>query len=254
MSLAWFLFTAALAYTVSAHGGVSNYTVDGTWYRGYSPYDPPEWQDGQSWLIGRKWTSINPVFQPDNISVACNAPGNPAPASIPINAGDNITAVYYYWLHTVGPMIVWMADCHGPCSDFNATEGDWFKIAQEGLISGTVTEGTWYQRQFQEWDGSASLWPETIPATLKPGNYLIRHEIIALHIANKPQWYPECAHLVVSGNGTDVPGEEYLAKIPGVWSLNQPEINIDIYSDAWINQTTYNIPGPPVWRGNSVTS
>lgn len=220
----------------------------------YSPYDPPEWQDGQPWLINRKWTSINPVFQPDNMSIACNAPGDPAPASIPINAGDNITAIYYYWLHTVGPMIVWMADCHGPCSSFNASEGDWFKIAEEGLISGTVTTGMWYQRQFQEWDGSPCLWPETIPKSLKPGNYLIRHEIIALHIANKPQWYPECAHLVVSGNGTSVPSKEYYAKLPGVWSMDrmlslsrkelrhanggaEPEINIDVYSDAVRNQT-----------------
>jgi hypothetical protein len=150
-------------------------------------------------------------------------------------------------------MLIGMADCHGPCSDFNATEGDWFKIAQEGLISGTITTGTWFQRQFQEWDGLPSNWTETIPANLKPGNYLIRHEIIALHIANKPQWYPECAHLVVSGTGTGVPSKEYYAKLPGVWSMDraftpllnasrtnaesEPQINIDIYSDAVVNQT-----------------
>lgn len=146
-----------------------------------------------------------------------------------------------------------MADCHGPCSEFNSSEGDWFKIAQEGLLSGTVTEGWWYQRNFQEWDGGPSKWSERIPASLKPGEYLIRHEIIALHIANRPQWYPECAHLVVSGNGTEVPGKEYLAKLPGLWSMDrafapldvsinanlraEPEINIDVYSDAVRNQT-----------------
>ena len=64
------------------------------------------------------------------------------------------------------------------------------------------------------------MWSETIPATLKAGEYLVRHEIIALHSENKPQFYPECVHVTVSGNGTKLPGEEYLAKIPGVYSMD----------------------------------
>ncbi|OCL13487.1 lytic polysaccharide monooxygenase [Glonium stellatum] len=249
MTLIFLFITTVFFSTVVAHGGTSNYTVNGVWYRGYAPYDSPESQDGQPWLIQRKWISINPIFEPGNISIACNYPGDPAPASIPITAGDNITAVYYDWLHTVGPMVVWMADCGESCATFHATNGKWFKIAQEGLINGTITEGIWFQRAFQEWDGSPSLWTETIPASLKPGNYLIRHEIISLHIANKPQWYPECAHLTVKGTGTKVPEEQYYAKIPGVWSMNQPEINIDVYSNQSRASTTYNIPGPPVWKG-----
>jgi hypothetical protein len=118
-------------------------------------------------------------------------------------------------------MVLWMADCGSDCRTFNASEGQWFKIAQRGLISGTIQEGMWGQRLFQNWDGTPDLWTETIPAALKPGNYLIRHEIIALHIANKPQFYPECAHLTVTGNGTETPGEEYLAKIPGVYSMDR---------------------------------
>jgi hypothetical protein len=31
------------------------------------------------------------------------------------------------------------------------------------------------------------LWTSTIPASLAPGNYLIRHELIAVHQANNPQ-------------------------------------------------------------------
>ena len=34
-------------------------------------------------------------------------------------------------------------------------------------------------------------WTSTIPATLKPGNYLLRHELLAIHTSNAPQWYPE---------------------------------------------------------------
>lgn len=145
-------------------------------------------------------------------------------------------------------MVLWLAACGDSCATLNLTTANWFKIAERGLLNGDIQTGEWGQREFQNWDGTPDLWTETIPKDLKPGKYIIRHEIIALHIANKPQFYPECAHLVVSGNGTAVPGKEYYAKIPGVWSMNrmysplrciselrmlmiaEPEINIDVYA------------------------
>lgn len=38
-------------------------------------------------------------------------------------------------------------------------------------------------------------WDSTIPASLAAGNYLIRHELLALHQANTPQFYAECAQV-----------------------------------------------------------
>jgi hypothetical protein len=181
-------------------------------------------QDFAPWMVQRKWISNNPIFETTNISLSCNAPGIPARAYIPITAGQNITAVYAYWVHTVGPMIVWMAYCNNDdndCSTFDSSTADWFKIGQKGLLEGTIEEGTWFQKAFSLWDGNPSLWSEKIPETLRPGNYLIRHEIISLHSANKPQFYPECAHLDVKGNGEGVPTKEYLVKIPGVWNMDR---------------------------------
>ncbi|KAH8679779.1 glycoside hydrolase family 61 protein [Tricladium varicosporioides] len=249
MLCALLLATAGLLHAVAGHGGVSNYTVGGTWYRGYNPSDPAEWQDGQPWLINRKWTSINPIGDPMDPAIACNTPGTPAVSSIPIRAGENITAVYYYWLHNVGPMITWMASCNGPCSQTKPNSLSWFKIAERGHISGTIVEGWWFQRDFQDWTGKPCNWTETIPKSLKSGEYLIRHEIIALHIPNSPQFYPECAHLVVSGHGTKMPSKKYLGSFPGIWSMNDTQININIYSDENKNKTSYPIPGPPVWTG-----
>lgn len=71
------------------------------------------------------------------------------------------------------------------------------------------------------WDGSPSLWSETIPKSLKPGKYLVRHEIISSHSANKPQFYPDHAHLDVIGAGDEFPGKDYMARIPGVWSMDR---------------------------------
>ncbi|KAJ4292489.1 hypothetical protein N0V90_009151 [Kalmusia sp. IMI 367209] len=174
----------------------------------------------------------------------------PARSYIPILPGQNITAVYMYWVHTVGPMIAWMAHCPADdCATADPASLSWFKIGQKGLQDGTIELGNWFQKTFSKWDGSPSLWSETIPAGLKKGKYLVRHEIVSLHSAHKPQFYPECAHLDVGGEGAAEPSSEYLVKIPGVWSMDQPEINIDVYAPGVSNSTTYNIPGPPVWTG-----
>ncbi|KAI1137318.1 glycoside hydrolase family 61 protein [Hypoxylon sp. FL0543] len=246
------LFLAALvllASSVAAHGGLANYTVGDTWYRGYSPDDPLEDQEGQPWMIQRIWASIDPIFFVNDTGLACNTPGTAPPSYIPIAAGDNITAVYWYWLHPYGPMSVWLADCGASCEDVNVNDLDFFKIWEAGLLEGNIVEGIWYQKKFQNWDGSPDLWPVTIPATIKPGLYIIRHEILSIHIEDKPQFYPECAHLNITGSGTAVPSPEYLAKFPGTYKEDDPSIKIDIYSDAIKGQTNYTIPGPPVWDG-----
>ena len=192
------------------------------YHRSYDPDYPPEWQDAQPWLTQRKWATNNPIFQPDNVSVACNWPGDPAPSSIPIQAGQNFSGVYYYWQHTYGPMLIWMADCGGDCTTFDATKGKWFKLREDGLMSGTIRDGAWFQQLWADhWDGEPDYYGITIPVNIKPGNYLIRHEIIAIHSENKPQFYPECVHVKVSGDGTAVPGEEYYTSIPGVWSMDR---------------------------------
>jgi hypothetical protein len=89
-------------------------------------------------------------------------------------------------------------------------------------------------------------WESTIPATLAPGNYLIRHELLALHQANTPQFYAECAQLVVTGSGSATPSGSYLANIPGYASQSDPGIMVNTYGDT---RTTYTPPGPAVWTG-----
>ncbi|KAF2730726.1 glycoside hydrolase [Polyplosphaeria fusca] len=213
-----------LTSRATAHGGALNYTVGDTWYPGYDPYGPPTQLTSPS-IPQRKWITTNPIFEATNASLACNAPGTPVLALIPVPAGSNLTAVYYSWVHTVGPMLVWMTPCPSPgCSTFipNATT-PWFKIAERGLLSGTVVDGMWFQHEFSNWDGSPSLWSERIPGALASGEYLVRHEIVSLHSANRPQWYVECVQVRVEGGevgGVRVPGEEYLARIPGVWSMD----------------------------------
>lgn len=46
-------------------------------------------------------------------------------------------------------------------------------------------------------------WESTVPKTLAPGNYLVRHELLALHQANTPQFYAECAQVCVRAYSND---------------------------------------------------
>ena len=175
-------------------------------------------------MIQRQWASIDPIFSVTSPFLACNDPGVPPPSYIPVRAGDNITAVYWYWLHPVGPMTVWLARCDsddspgGDCKDVDVSAARWFKIWESGLLEGpNLAEGLWYQKGFQKWDGSPALWPVTIPKGLRSGLYMIRHEILSLHVEYKPQFYPECAHLNVTGGGGLVPPEEVMVRFPGVY-------------------------------------
>jgi hypothetical protein len=84
-------------------------------------------------------------------------------------------------------MIAWMAYCDNvdnDCATFSSETAYWFKIGEKGLLEGRIETGEWFQKAFSRWDGSPSLWSETVPVGLKAGGYLVRHEIISLHSAN----------------------------------------------------------------------
>lgn len=235
------LAALALASSVAAHGGVLWYQIAGSWYKGFVPYNTPVGQVS----IQREWDTYNPILDPTLAIMRCNDNGAVAQLSATVAAGSAITAYWNNpWPHNLGPMIVYMANCGGDCSNFDGSGNVWFKINEGGLISGTLSKGLWASGQMIANNNS---WTVTIPSSLAPGNYLIRHETIALHSSNAPQWYPECANLVVTGSGTSVPSGSFLASIPGVYSMSDPNINIDIYSNANANVTTWTIPGPPVW-------
>lgn len=86
----------------------------------------------------------------------------------------------------------------------------------------------------------------TIPSNLAPGNYLLRHEIIALHLAtsfNGAEFYPGCAQLRVGGSQTGVPSASDLVSLPGAYSDNDPGIFDPTVFD---NNAKYVFPGPAI--------
>lgn len=164
----------------------------------------------------------------------------------------------YPWPHALGPMMVYMAPCNGPCEDFDPTGEDvvWFKISEGGFHP---EPQEWFEKpnigistawDQSKWTKKATMWSTKIPKDLKPGNYLIRHETIMIELM-PPQHYPECAQLTVTGDGTKLPSEEYLVSFPGAYSMDDPGLAVagDVYTQKARETFNYTIPGPKVWTG-----
>jgi len=230
-----FTYVALIVAEASAHGAVTSYVIGGTTYPGYQGFSPAQSPN----TIERQWPNYNPILSVSDPAMTCNG-GTSATLNATVAAGQSVTAVWSQWTHQQGPVMVWMYKCAGAFSSCDGKGANWFKIDQMGMTAPPLTGTSW---------GTAVVmanlkWSSTIPSRLAPGNYLIRHELLALHQANTPQFYPECAQLVVTGSGTATPSGTYLTSIPAYASASDPGVNIDIYSST---ATTYTCPGPAVW-------
>lgn len=70
-----------------------------------------------------------------------------------------------------------------------------------------------------------------MPSNLAAGNYLLRHEIIALQngvFPGRAEFYPSCSQLTVSGSGTGKPAASELVKFPGAYSATDPGVLVDV--------------------------
>ncbi|KAF8910339.1 glycoside hydrolase family 61 protein [Mucidula mucida] len=229
--LATFLTVSSQFAGLRAHGGVLSYDIGGVNYNGFVPYNTAV---GQS-SIQREWDTYNPITDPEDPN---------SQKSATVTAGSKVTGYWNTWPHTIGPVMVYMASCGSSCTSANTASLEWFKIDESGLISGNLVDGTWGMGELVANNNS---WTSTIPASLKPGEYMFRHELLAIHTSNQPQFYPECAQLIVTGSGSSSPSAEYLVKFPGAYSASDPGVTIDIYSHQ--TETNYTIPGPAVWSG-----
>jgi hypothetical protein len=70
-----------------------------------------------------------------------------------------------------------------------------------------------------------------LPSNLAPGNYLLRHEIIALQNGvseGGAEFYASCSQLSVGGSGSGAPSASELVKFPGAYSATDPGILVDV--------------------------
>ncbi|KAF2271455.1 uncharacterized protein EI97DRAFT_428197 [Westerdykella ornata] len=228
--LAFISTCASLLSVATAHGGVGTYTIGTTAYKGWQPYNSASGQKS----IQRQYSTFDPLLIADlsKVQIRCNNAGALGTGlSATIAAGSTIKATW----------------THSGCNNWDGAGKVWFKIDHQGLVSGTQNAGIWA--------GDAIVdtlnWTTTIPASLAPGEYLIRHELLALHQRNNPQFYPECAQLIVTGSGSASPPSSFLVSFPGAYSATDPGVAFNIDGEAAKTATSYPIPGPAVWDGSS---
>ncbi|THH29747.1 hypothetical protein EUX98_g4437 [Antrodiella citrinella] len=128
-------------------------------------------------------------------------------------------------------------------SEAAGTGQTWFKIWQDAPVFDASSRALTFPSTTED------QFTFTIPASLPSGQYLVRGEQIALHVASTyggAQFYIGCAQINVVNGGNGTPGP--LVSIPGVYTGYEPGILINIY-DLPANFTGYQAPGPAVWQG-----
>ncbi|KAJ7459858.1 glycoside hydrolase family 61 protein [Mycena latifolia] len=228
---------AAWTIPVAGHGWVGSITVAGKTYQGN-----PLGTTGAPSVI-RQVDTNSPVTSVSDPNLACGPNAQLAEDVADANAGDAIDVDWVStegpWFHDVGPMLTYLASCGSqPCSQFDASQAMWFKIQQVGRDS----TGKWAQAQLNS-GASASL---ALPSNLAGGNYLLRHEIIALQNGvseGGAEFYASCSQLSVGGSGSGAPSSDELVKLPGAYSATDPGILVDVYSNP---NAPYTFPGPPI--------
>jgi len=122
---------------------------------------------------------------------------------------------------------------------------DFFKIDQDTYDAKTDRWGT---HNLMDNNNTRTV---IIPSNIKPGIYVVRHEIIGLHFAWQEksvegqigaQPYPNCVKVKVTGSGTDSPPGE---KFPGAYGWRDPGLLVNVH----YGPKRYVPPGPPVYKG-----
>lgn len=237
------------AVAVSAHGYAKGLTVNGVYYAGYDVTSAP-YQSNPPTVIGWGTSATDLGFvAPDAFSsgdIVCHRDGANAKGHATVAAGDKVFVQWNTWPAShKGPVIDYLANCgDSGCETVEKTSLKFFKIAEAGLIDGSSTPGVYAADELIDNDLG---WMIQIPSDIAPGNYVLRHEIIALHSggnANGAQNYPQCFNLKITGSGTSSP--EGVAAT-SLYTASDSGILFNIYGSV----SSYPIPGPALIAGAS---
>ncbi|GJD05224.1 cellulose-growth-specific protein [Colletotrichum higginsianum] len=198
--------------------------------------------------ISRPIQGNGPVEDVTSIDIQCGGytaggieGSTPAKLVAKAAAGEEVTLNWTLWPEShVGPTITYMAKCPSDdCTSWQpGTEAVWFKVQEEGREG---TSNTWGATSLMKAGNSGVKY--TIPECIAPGQYLVRHEIIALHAAYAypgAQFYPGCHQLEVTGSGSTSPSD--LVAFPGAYKPADAGITYDPYKAS-----EYTIPGPALF-------
>ncbi|KAJ7031719.1 glycosyl hydrolase family 61-domain-containing protein [Mycena alexandri] len=231
-SLSVLVAVAALAAKVSAHYTWPQLIVGGV--------------NTSTWEFVRQtnnWQDLNPVTDVTSTDIRCFTSGESGTSSTATVAAGTTVGFTVVGnpssLYHPGSVNVYMAKAPTgtDVASWDGSGNVWFKVFQIPAVADGVTI------EFPSENLTEVNF--TIPSQLPSGQYLIRIEHIALHLAESfagAQFYISCAQVQVTNGGTGTPGP--LVAFPGAYTGNEPGILINIYFPI---PTSYIQPGPAVW-------
>lgn len=241
------ILAALLSATqVAAHGHVTNIVVNGVYYEGFDinsfPYmsDPPAVAAWTTPNTGNGFLTADDYSSPD---IICHQNATNAKGHVAVKAGDRVNIQWTEWPDSHhGPVLDYLADCGDSCETVDKTKLKFFKVDGIGLVDGSDVPGTWGDDQLIKNNNS---WMVEIPTSIAPGNYVLRHELMAMHGAGSEggaQNYPQCFNLKVSGSGSDKPEGTLGTEL---YKPTGPGIVVNIYQSL----SSYHVPGPSTYSG-----
>lgn len=188
---------ATLLDTASAHGFVRDVSSNGAWAKGSDPvwyYFPA---NSRPQTAG--WDSLNQdngFVEPAAVgtdNVNCHKSATAGRLYATVAAGSSLNFYWNTWPDShKGPIINYIAPCNGDCTTLTPGALRWSKISQSSYVNPSTN--TWVTDTLIKSNFTSAV---TIPKNLKAGNYVIRHEIIALHGGqgdNGAQLYPQVCY------------------------------------------------------------
>ncbi|EKM57567.1 glycoside hydrolase family 61 protein [Phanerochaete carnosa HHB-10118-sp] len=200
--------------------------------------------------------SNSPVTDVTSDDLACNVTPTPSNGICSVNPGDQLSvemhqqpadrscATQAIGGDHYGPINIYMAKVDDATTAVGSA-ADWFKVDEMGLPSSNPDY--WATEVLNDNCGHFTF---TVPEGIAPGNYLIRAEVIALHVASSvggAQFYMSCFQVNIGGSGS---AEPPTVNFPGAYVATDPGILINIYqqlnSYAIPGPSPYNLPSPAV--------
>jgi len=255
MHLSTFAIPAFLTTAVHAHGRITQITTSsGEIYDGWDPASsdnlvPPH--PLAAWSASNLGNIYISPSQFNTSNIACHYNAIPGALHINITAGDELKLQWNEWpVSHVGPVMTYLADCEGSCTGRKSSDLAWVKIDELGWLNSTGWDtldlgGTWAADVLIANEYS---WMVKIPERLAEGYYVLRHEIIALHVAENldgAQAYPQCVNLRVA-RGTSGDEKKLARGVLGeeLYGMKDEGILVDVHRQL----AGYKIPGPKLWE------
>ncbi len=185
----------------------------------------------------------------DTPDIVCHKNARTTDDFIELAAGDTINLQWTDWpVSHKGPILSYLAPAGGDFKKIDKVNLRFVKIEELGLLrnSSNPADGGIYAAD--RLINQGNRWQVKIPDFVAPGNYVLRHEIIALMQAmdyDMAQHYPQCINLKVTGNGKD-PLTSGGVRARDLYDADHPGIHVQIFKNI-----DYQIPGPEVYQSNN---